>query len=135
AEPCGDPAKNEKSQDRFSIVRGKENDRLHQRWRAARRQSDGYAASVHPYRYRGEGKDYTYKLFLEQGYNLLRDGGRLGFIVPSGLYSDHGTGDLRELFIDHCRWEWLFGFENRDKVFDIDSRFKFNPVIIQKGGR
>ena len=28
----------------------------------------------------------------------------------------------------------LFGIENRDKVFPIDSRFKFNPVIVSKGG-
>ena len=56
-------------------------------------------------------------------------------MVPSGLYSDQGTRALRELLLDECRWEWLFGFENREKVFDIDSRFKFNPVIIEKGGR
>ena len=36
--------------------------------------------------------------------------------------------------LDRCRWEWLFGIENRDKVFPIDSRFKFNPVIFEKGG-
>jgi len=41
----------------------------------------------------------------------------------------------RNLFLDRCNWEWLFGFENRDKVFEIDSRFKFNPIIIQKGGK
>jgi hypothetical protein len=28
----------------------------------------------------------------------------------------------------------LFGFENRDGVFEIHRSFKFNPVIIQKGG-
>ena len=65
---------------------------------------------------------------------LLKPGGRLGFVVPSGLYSDNGTGALRRLFLERCRWEWLFGIENRDKVFPIDSRFKFNPVIVQKGG-
>ena len=46
----------------------------------------------------------------------------------------HGTGDLRRLFLDRCQWEWLFGFENRDKIFDIHRSFKFNPVIVQKGG-
>ena len=61
-------------------------------------------------------------------------GGRLGFIVPSGLYSDHGAATLRDLFLEGCRWEWLFGVENRDKIFPIDSRFKFNPVIVEKGG-
>ncbi len=60
-------------------------------------------------------------------------GGRLGFLVPSGLYSDHGTGALRDLFLEHCRWEWLFGVENRDRVFPIHRSYKFNPVVVEKG--
>lgn len=135
ANPFGDPEGAEASADRFAISRGRENDALHARWRELRRASRGYADAAHPFRHRGEGKAYTYKLFLETAHALLARGGRLGFIVPSGLYSDHGTVALRELFLDRCRWEWLFGFENREKVFDIDSRFKFNPVIIEKGGR
>jgi len=135
ANPFGDPAEAEAAGDRFALARGNENAILHDRWREARAGSYGHSDPKHPYRHRGEGKAYTYKLFLEQAHALLRLGGRLGFIVPSGLYSDHGTGGLRELFLDHCRWEWLFGFENRDKVFDIDSRFKFNPVVVEKGGR
>ena len=54
--------------------------------------------------------------------------------MPSGLYSDHGTGALRDLFLERCRWEWLFGFENRDKVFPIHRSYKFNPVVVEKGG-
>ena len=61
-------------------------------------------------------------------------GGRLGFLVPSGLYSDHGTGALRDLFLERCRWEWLFGVENRDRVFPIHRSYKFNPVVVEKGG-
>ena len=75
-----------------------------------------------------------YKLFLEAAHALAREGGRIGFLVPSGLYSDKGTGALRMLFLERCRWEWLFGIENRAKIFPIDSRAKFNPVIIEKGG-
>ena len=41
---------------------------------------------------------------------------------------------MRDLFLNHCRWEWLFGIENRDGVFPIHRSFKFNPVIIEKGG-
>ena len=134
-DPFGDPAGAEASGDRFAIARGRENELLHDRWRRMRTASRGYADAAHPFRHRGEGKAYTYKLFLEASHALLRDGGRLGFIVPSGLYSDHGTGDLRGLFLDHCRWEWLFGFENREGIFDIHRSYKFNPVIVQKGGR
>lgn len=134
ASPFGDPEGAEASGDRFAIGRGRENEALHARWRELRRASRGYADAEHPFRHQGSADINLYKLFLETAHALLRRGGRLGFIVPSGLYSDHGTGSLRELFLDRCRWEWLFGFENREKVFDIDSRFKFNPVIIEKGG-
>ena len=63
-----------------------------------------------------------------------KSGGRLGFLVPSGLYSDHGTGALRDLFLKQCRWEWLFGIDNRERIFPIHRSYKFNPVIIEKGG-
>ena len=72
--------------------------------------------------------------FLNSRLALLREGGRCGLIIPSGIYSDSWSSPLRGLLLDHCRWEWLFGIENRDKVFPIDSRFKFNPVIVEKGG-
>ena len=132
--PFGDPLKSEKSQDRFAILRGRESDRLHDRWRETRVSSDGFGDPAHPFVHRGEGKAYTYKLFLEQAYALCREGGRLGLIVPSGLYSDKGAGTLRTLFLDHCRWEWLFSIENRGKIFPIHRSYKFNPVIIEKGG-
>jgi hypothetical protein len=134
AQPSGDPSIATDGPGKFTIGRGKESAALHTRWRRSRSQARGFAEPSHPFRHRGEGKAYTYKLFLEQGHALLRDRGRLGLIVPSGLYSDHGTGRLRQLFLDRCSWEWLFGFENREKIFDIDSRFKFNPVVVEKGG-
>lgn len=130
----GDPIVNESSSNRFSIARGKAGGRLHAKWRAIRQESDGYADVGHPFQHQGSADFNLYKLFLEQAHALLRPGGRLGFLVPSGIYSDRGTTALRTLFLDRCSWEWLFGFENRDKIFDIDSRFKFNPVIVRKGG-
>ena len=60
--------------------------------------------------------------------------GRLGMITPSGIYTDKGTTALRELFLGHCDWQWLFGFENREGIFDIHRSFKFCPLIIEKGG-
>jgi hypothetical protein len=134
ANASGDPELAEKSQDRFGLARGRQNEILHQEWRKARGKSQGYADPRHPFRHQGSADINLYKLFLEQAHALLREAGRLGFIVPSGLYSDHGTGALRELFLDHCRWEWLFGFENREGIFDIHRSFKFNPIIIEKGG-
>ena len=134
ASPFGDPEENEKSQDRFAAARGNKNHELHDRWRRARARSTGYGDSAHPFRHQGSADLNLYKLFLESAHALLRPGGRLGFVVPSGLYSDNGTGALRRLFIDRCRWEWLFGIENREGIFPIHRSYKFNPVIVEKGG-
>ena len=131
ASPFGDPEADVSRNTSFSLGQGGKD--LHTRWRNQRRRSRGYATSAHPFRHQ-VGRLFTYKLFLEQCYTLLKDSGRLGQIVPSGVYSDAWSQPLRELFLDHCRWEWLFGFENRDRVFDIDGRFKFNPIVLQRGG-
>jgi len=121
----------------FSLSRKKaEADQLEKTWRNQRQTRTGYSDPEHPFRYQGEGKPYTYKLFLELGYALLRDGGEMGLIVPSGIYTDKGATALRRLFLSRCNWRWLFVFENREGIFDaVDSRFKFCPVIVQKGGR
>lgn len=136
AHPFGDLAEAEASGDKFSLSRSTtENDALHARWRDMRRASRGYADAAHLFRHQGSADINLYKLFLEAAHALLKRGGRLGFIVPSGLYSDKETRALRELFLEHCRWEWLFGLENRDRIFDIGTNQKFNPVIVEKGGR
>ena len=130
--PFGDPKRATRSQDRFYL--GKGNLGLHARWRDARRRSDGFADALHPYRHQGSADLNLYKLFLEVAHALAREGGRIGFLVPSGLYSDKGTEALRSLFLERCRWEWLFGIENSENIFPIHRSYKFNPVIIEKGG-
>jgi hypothetical protein len=111
-----------------------ESTRLHAKWKAQRSKRKGFADRAHPFVHQGSGKPYLQKMFLELNHALLQRQGRMGVIVPSGVYTDKGTTALRELFLDRCDWQWLFGFENREKVFEIDSRFKFCPLIVQKGG-
>jgi hypothetical protein len=53
-----------------------------------------------------------YLLFAEKGYNLLKKGGRLGFICPHKfLNSDFGSG-LREFFIKNSALESFISFGN-----------------------
>ncbi len=74
-------------------------------------------------------------MFLELSYALLHDDGRLGMIVPAGLYTDKGTLDLRTLFLEKSQWELLFGMINWNKIFEsVYYRFKFCILIVQKGG-
>ena len=91
-------------------------------------------ASLRPhFHHQGKGKLYTYRLFLERAVQLLRDGGRLGAIVPASLWFDRGADQLRQLLLASCDWQWLFGFENRERIFDIDSRYRFGVIIATKG--
>lgn len=81
----------------------------------------------------GRGKLYTYRLFVERAVQLLQTGGRLGLIVPASLWFDRDAAPLRELLLHDCRWEWLFGFENRRQLFPIDGRYRFGALIAEKG--
>ncbi len=85
----------------------------------------------------GKGDINTFKLFLEQFFTLLNDGGCMGIVVPSGLYTDQGCQPLREMFFYKSRVDYLYGFENRwPSVFSaVDGRFKFITFGTQKGGK
>ena len=117
-----------------SVAKGRAGEELREVWKRIRASRRGYSPEDHPYRHQGSADVNSYKLFLEFVHHVLRPSGRLGFIVPSGIYTDKGTTDLRSLFLDHCRWDWLFGFENRNGIFSIHRSFKFCPIIVEKGG-
>jgi len=77
-----------------------------------------------------------YKLFVEQCFNLLRPGGACGIVVPSGLYTDLGTKQLRHMLFEQTEIQGLFCFENRRAIFEgVDSRFKFIVISFSKGGK
>lgn len=90
---------------------------------------------THTCEHQGSADLDSYKLFVERAHALLREGGRLGMIVPSGLYADKGAAPLRGLLLDHCNWEWLYAFENHAGIFDIHRSFKFAAIVLEKGGR
>ncbi|MBI3396387.1 MAG: restriction endonuclease subunit M, partial [Spirochaetia bacterium] len=82
---------------------------------------------------RGDGAVNLYKLFLERAFSLLKEGGSLGIVMPSGFYSDLGCKDLRALFFEKSAVHFLYGFENRKLIFeDVDSRFKFILLSASK---
>lgn len=108
-------------------------EQIHKLWRKRRKAYKGFADSAHPFLHQGSADLNTYKMFLEQSHAIMGQAGRLGMIVPSGLYTDKGTTELRTLFLEQCDWQWLFGFENREGIFDIHRSFKFCPLVVQKG--
>ena len=77
-----------------------------------------------------------YKLFLEQCHNLLREGGRCGIIIPSGVYTDLGTKQLREMLFSASEVDTLFGLSNEKFIFEaVHHAFKFCILSFAKGGR
>lgn len=76
-----------------------------------------------------------YKLFVEQGYNLLRKDGQCGIVIPSGIYTDLGAKGLRDLLFNQTSITGLFCFENRKEIFEgVHRSFKFVVLTFEKGG-
>ncbi len=76
-----------------------------------------------------------YKLFTEQCFNLLRKGGYCGIVIPSGIYTDLGAKQLREMLFSQTEVTGLFCFENRKEIFEgVHRSFKFLVLSLEKGG-
>ena len=133
--PFGDPEGAAASGESFTIVRGPSNATLHAAWRAVRSRSRGFSDPAHPFRSQGGSDLNLYKLFVEQMVRLLRSDGRVGVISPASVYNDSGAGPLRRLLLGQCDLQWLFSFENRSKIFPIDSRFRFCCLIASRGSQ
>jgi len=86
------------------------------------------------FHHQGRGKLYTYRLFVERALRLLHDRGVVGMIVPASLWFDRDAEPVRRLLLDGADWQWLFGFENRRKVFAIDGRYRFGALVARRPG-
>jgi len=75
-----------------------------------------------------------YKLFLEQCFNLLREGGRCGIITPGSIYTDLGAKQLREMLLLQAQLDVLFGLTNEKFIFDgVHHAQKFCLLVFEKG--
>ncbi|MEG3124881.1 Eco57I restriction-modification methylase domain-containing protein [Sphingomonas sp. GB1N7] len=64
------------------------------------------------YRYTGTGDVNTYALFTEHFLNLMREGGRAGVIVPTGIATDATTAPFFGYLVDKRFVRSLFDFRN-----------------------
>jgi hypothetical protein len=93
-----------------------------------------FARSSGVYRLQGAGHANLYQLFLERALSLVRPGGRLGMILPSGIATDQGSSGLRRALLDRTALDGILSFENRDGVFPIHRGLKFLLVTGTTGG-
>ena len=91
----------------------KENPSIDQRWTDYEQffgQQSSYFSEPVAIPALGKGDVNTFKLFLNQFFLLLRSNGRMGILVPSGIYTDEGCKPLREMFFQQSRIESLYCF-------------------------
>ncbi|HEY84297.1 MAG TPA: N-6 DNA methylase [Chloroflexi bacterium] len=82
----------------------------------------------------GRGDTATHKLFLERGYCLLKDKARLSFVIPSGIYTDLGTKDLRQMLLGEGQIDYLYNFSNERWFFNsVHHAFHFTLLSAQRG--
>jgi hypothetical protein len=74
-----------------------------------------------------------YQCFAERSTQLASNVGRIGMVFPSSLHANDGATGIRELFLKHNQLHHCYSFENRKKLFEIDSRFKFATVQLKCG--
>jgi N-6 DNA Methylase len=76
----------------------------------------------------------AYKLFVELSLMLAKSEGVVSLIVPSSLYSDKGSAELRRALLLRNDWISLSTFQNLDGIFDIHRSFKFCVFLVRKAG-
>jgi hypothetical protein len=77
----------------------------------------------------------SYKLFLAKFFQLARNSGKIAIIVPSGLSTDEGAQQLREMLFEKSNITDWYTFENKRRIFPIHRSFKFIMFSAGKGGR
>lgn len=73
----------------------------------------------------GRGDRNLAKMFIEMAPHLLLSGGRIGAVLPAAFGSDDGMANLRNLLFGHVALDRWTTFENIQRHFNIDSRYKF----------
>jgi hypothetical protein len=120
----------------MGLARGKDGSALAAAWARRRQQRTGFADPEHPFRLQGSADLNSYKMFAELFWSLLIPQGRLGVIVPTGIYSDFGTRDLRETLLSRGRIDFLYAFQNEKRVFvAAHHAYKQVALFVGKSGR
>ena len=84
----------------------------------------------HTYQIQGSGDRDLSKLILERVFKLLSKDGIMSMVIPSQILSSAGSTDIRREMLDKEITQ-LYVFENRKKIFDIDSRYRFMLLTLK----
>ena len=82
------------------------------------------------YKLQGVGDRDLWQLVLERSLDLVTAGGSISMVIPSQLLSNLGGYDIRKKILDKDIIS-LYVFENKKKIFSIDSRYRFVLLTIR----
>ncbi len=119
----------------WEMLRGDRGDgETRQAARAAAARLTDFARGSGLYLLQGNGHANLYQLFLERSLALVRAGGRIGLVLPSGLATDTGAAGLRRTLFDRTHIDSLVSLENRDAPFPRAPQ-PSNPAALGDQGR
>lgn len=92
-----------------------------------------FARDSGTYEATGDGHANRYQLFVDRAVALMRPGGRLGMVLPSGIVSDHGSAAVRRRLFTRCAVDRIVGFDNRTGTFPIHRSVRFVLLTATAG--
>ncbi len=110
----------------WEMVRGDSGDEDTRALRKAEaRQLTDFVRESGIYRVESSAHANLYQLFVERALQLVRRGGRVGLVLPSGIVSDAGTAPLRRHLFDRAEVDAITGLDNREAIFPIHRSTRF----------
>ena len=76
------------------------------------------------------GKLDAFRVFMERNAQLLNSQGLTGVVVPSAFHANEGATGIRKLYLEKMSLKCCYSFENKRKIFEIHSSFKFAIVVV-----
>ena len=102
--------------------------------RAAAKRLTEFARHAGVYRVEGRSHANRYQLFVERSLQLVRRGGRIGLVLPSGILSDAGAAPLRRHLFERAELDSVTGLDNRSGIFPIHRGLRF-ALLTGTAGR
>jgi len=88
------------------------------------------AAFYKTYEMQGPGDKDLWQLVLERTMALVTDGGTVSVLVPSQIFANVGATGMRRRLLDMDIVQ-AYVFENRKKIFDIHSSYRFVLLTVK----
>ena len=124
-------AKNKDERDYLILELKKTNPTLYREYIDARHSRDGQALFIKKsgrFILANKGKIELSSLFAEICLNFSKEA--WGLVLPTSIATGDTTKDFFAKLVEENRLISLFDFENREKLFDIDSRYKFCLLTV-----